>query len=138
MAQYEPIAVKTGIPTVLGGDVARADKIAVAGLTTAALAAGDACQVNGALTMQKALSTSTSAIVGVYDATAGSVVREGVVVATFAIGPTTAGETVYLSAVAGALTNVKPTTDKLHDVGVVVEVASRKVLLQPKPVVVLS
>ena len=137
MAQYDPIAVKTGIPTVFGTDTPRIDLAAVAGLTTAALASGDACQVSAALTMQKAVNTSTSAIVGVYNGTSGSVVREGVVVATFAAGPTTAGETVYLSGTAGALTNVKPTKDMLHEVGVVVEVASRKVLLQPKPVIVL-
>jgi len=139
VAQFDPIAVKTGIPTVFGTDTPRIDLAAVAGLTTAALAAGDACQVNGALTMQKASSASTSPIVGVYDGTSGSVVREGVVVATMAAGVVLAnGDTVYLSADSGKLTNVKPTYSVLHEVGVVVDAASRKILLQPKPCVVLA
>jgi hypothetical protein len=138
LAQYDPTAVKTGIPTVLGTDTARADRIAAAGLTTAALATGDACQVSGALTMQKALNTEDSAIVGVYEGTSGSVVREGVVVATMAAGVVLAnGDTVYLSATPGALTNVKPTMDMLHEVGVVVDAASSRILLQQKPVIVL-
>ena len=138
MAQFDPIAVKTGIPSVLGTDAARADKIGVAGLTTAALVTGDACQVTAALTMSKASNLLTSAVVGVYDGTSGSVVRAGVVVATMAAGVVLAnGDTVYLSTTAGALTNVKPYFSNLHEVGVVVSAAASKVLLQPKPVVVL-
>jgi hypothetical protein len=137
MAQYDPIAVETGVPTNLRTDTARADGVAVAGLTTAGLASGDACQVSGALTLQKADCTSTSPIVGIYDGVTGSLVRSGVVVATFKVGPTTAGEAVYLSNTAGKLTNVKPTMDMLHEVGVVVDAASSRILLQPKPVIVL-
>ncbi len=138
MAQFDPIAVKTGVPTAIGTDTPRIDLAAVAGLTTAALASGDACQVNGALTMQKALNTSTSPIVGVYDGTTGSVVREGVVVATMEAGVVLAnGDTVYLSDTAGALTNVKPISYMLHEVGVVVSAAASKIMLQPKPVVAL-
>jgi len=47
------------------------------------------------------------------------------------------GDTVWLSSTAGALTNVKPTADMLHEVGVVVDAATRRVLLQQKPVIAL-
>jgi len=138
MAQYDPIVIKAGFPTILGADTCRADLTAKAGLTTAAVADGDACQISAALTMQKALNTEDSAVVGVYDGTSGSVVKDGVVVVNMAPGVVLAdGDVVYLSATAGALTNVKPTTDMLHEVGVVVDAATAKVLLQTKPVVVL-
>ena len=140
MAQYDSLVIKSGIPTVIGTDTLRADREAHAGLDTAtnSLASGDVCQVDTtALRMKKAVNTSTSPIIGVYDAMAGSVVREGVVVATFATGPTTAGESAYLSSTAGQLTNVKPTTNMVHEVGIVVDVSSRKILFQPKVVVAL-
>jgi len=141
MAQYDPIAIKSGILTNLGTDTLRDDRIAVAGLdtTTNSLVSGDVCQVDAtALRMKKAVNTSTSPIVGIYDGESNSVVRKGVVVATFAAGPTTEGETVYLSDTAGALTNLKPVVGVIHEVGVVVGVASRRVLLQPKPVISLG
>ena len=138
MAQYDPIAVKTGVPTVLGADAARADRIAVGGLITASPAAGDAVQVLAALTVQKASQALTWPVVGIYDGEAGSIVRAGVVVATMAPGVVlTDGDSVYLSPTFGALTNVKPITDVVHEVGVVVDAASRKILFQPKPVVQL-
>jgi hypothetical protein len=137
LAQYDPIVIKGGFPTILGTDTCRADLTAKAGLTTAAVVDGDACQISAALTMQKALNTEDSAVVGVYDGTSGSIVKDGVVVANMAPGVVLAnGDVVYLSATAGALTNVKPTTDMLHEVGVVVDAATSKVLLQTKPVVV--
>jgi len=137
MGQYDGLVIKSGIPTIIGVDTLRADRGAPAGLTTTGLASGDACQVSGALTLQKAVNTSTSPVIGIYDGVTGSVVREGVVVATFKSGPTTAGEAVYLSSTAGQLTNVKPTKDMIHEVGVVVDVPSKKVLLQQKPVIAL-
>ncbi len=137
MAQYDPTVVKTGIPSAISTDTLRADNVAVAGMVTGAIASGNACQVSAALTVQAALNTSTSPVIGVYDGTSGSIVRDGVVIANFAAGPTTAGEAVYLSAVAGQLTNVKPTGEVLHEVGVVAEVATRKVLLRPMPAVQL-
>jgi len=139
MAQYEPIGIKSGIATTLGTDTLRADLSGLAGLTTAAPAAGDACQVSGALTIAPAVNTSANPIVGIYDGVTGSVVRRGVVVASFVGGLTlVAGDAVYLSNVAGRLTNVKPTTDNLHEVGVVVSAAASTIMLQIKPVVVLA
>jgi hypothetical protein len=136
--QYDPIAIKSGILTILGTDTLRADRLAAAGLTITGPVSGDACQVSGALTLGKAVNTSTSPIVGVYDGETNSVVRKGVVVATMKAGVTLAnGDTVWLSSTAGALTNVKPTKDMLHEVGVVVHAASSKVLLQQKPVIAL-
>jgi len=136
--QYDPLVIKSGLAGVLGTDTLRADVIAHAGLTTTGLAAGDVVQVTANLTLSKAVNTSTSPIVGVYDGVSGSVVREGVVVATFKGGLTLAnGDAVYLSSTAGALTNVKPTADMLHEVGVVVDAASSRVLLQQKPVIAL-
>lgn len=136
--QYDPIVPKSGILTVLGSDTLRADRVGSA-FTTTGLAAGDACQVSGALTLGKAVNTSTSPIVGIYDGETGAVVRKGVVVATFKSGLTLAnGDAVYLSSTAGALTNVKPTADMLHEVGVVVDYANQKVLLQQKPVISLQ
>lgn len=138
MAQYDPIALKTAVPTVLGGDALRADREANAGLTTAGLAAGDAVQVSGALALQKADATLAYPVVGVYDGVSGSVVRSGAVAATFVGGLTLAnGDPVYVSSTPGALTNVKPTGDVLHEVGVVVNAAASTILLQPKPLVVL-
>jgi hypothetical protein len=138
MAQYEPIGLKSGFATNLGTDTLRADLSAVAGLTTAAPAAGDACQISGALTITPAVNTSANPVVGIYDGVSGSVVRRGVVVASFVGGLTlAAGDAVYLSNVAGRLTNVKPTTDNLHEVGVVVSAAASTIMLQIKPVVVL-
>lgn len=138
MAQYDPIAVKSGIPSNLGVDTLRSDKVAEAGLTTTGLAAGDVVQVTANLTLSKANNALTTPVVGVYDGISGSVVREGVVVATFVSGLTVAnGDVAYLSSTAGALTNVKPTRDVLHEVGVVVDAASSKILLQQKPVIVL-
>jgi hypothetical protein len=142
MAQYDPIAIKSGIPTVIGTDTLRDDRIAVAGLdtTTNSLAAGDVCQVDStALRMRKAVNTSISPIVGVYDGISGSVVRKGIVVATFKSGVTLAdGDAVYLSSTAGQLTNVKPTTDTLHEVGVVIDATNKKILLQQKSAVTLT
>jgi len=136
--QYDPIAIKSGILTVLGTDSLRADRLAAAGLTITGPASGDACQVSGALTLGKAVNTSTSPIVGIFDGETNSVVRKGVVVATMKAGVTLAnGDTVWLSSTAGALTNVKPTMDMLHEVGVVVDAASAKILLQQKPVLAL-
>ena len=139
MAQYDPIAIKSGILTVLGTDSFRDDRIAVAGLdtTTNALVSGDVCQVDAtALRMKKAVNTSTSPIVGIFDGETNSVVRKGIVVATMKAGVVLAnGDTVWLSSTAGALTNVKPTMDMLHEVGVVVDAASKRVLLQQKPVI---
>lgn len=37
MAQFDPIVVKSGIPTNLGADTLRSDLVAVAGLTTTGL-----------------------------------------------------------------------------------------------------
>jgi len=138
MAQYEPIGLKSGIATTLGTDTLRADLSGLAGLTTAAPAAGDACQLSGALTIAPAVNTSANPIVGIYDGVTGSVVRRGVVAASFVGGLTlVAGDAVYLSNVAGRLTNVKPTADNLHEVGVVVSAAASTIMLQIKPVVVL-
>lgn len=138
MAQFDPIAIKSGILTVLGTDSLRADRLAAAGLTITGPVSGDACQVSGALTLGKAVNTSTSPIVGIYDGESNSVVRKGVVVATMKAGVTLAnGDTVWLSSTAGALTNVKPTADMLHEVGVVVHAGDKKVLLQQKPVIAL-
>jgi len=141
MTQYDPIAIKSGILTVLGTDTLRDDRIAVAGLdtTTNVLVSGDVCQVDStALRMKKAVNTSTSPIVGIYDGETNSVVRKGIVVATMKAGVTLAnGDTVWLSSTAGALTNVKPTADMLHELGVVVDAATRRVLLQQKPVIAL-
>jgi hypothetical protein len=138
MAQYEPIGLKSGIATTLGTDTLRADLSGLAGLVTAAPAAGDACQLSGALTIAPAVCTSANPIVGIYDGVTGSVVRRGVVVASFVGGLTlAAGDAVYLSNVAGRLTNVKPTHDNLHEVGVVVSAAASTIMLQIKPVVVL-
>lgn len=146
MAQYDPIAIKSGIPTVLGTDTLRDDRVAIAGMTTTGLTAGDVCQVSGALTLSKASNGSASPVVGVYDGISGSVVRRGVVVATFKSGLTLAnGDAVYLSSTAGALTNVKPTSDKVHEVGVVLSASDyaspgyqARILLQPKPVVTMA
>lgn len=135
--QYDPIVIKSGLAGVLGTDTLRADLAAHAGLTTTGLAAGDVVQVTADLTLSKASNLLTSPIVGVYEGVSGSVVREGIVVATFAVGPTTNGEAVYLSSTAGQLTNVKPTRNMLHEVGVVVDYVNRKVLLQQKPVIAL-
>lgn len=136
--QYDPIVIKSGLAGVLGTDTLRADLAAHAGLTTTGLAAGDVVQVTANLTLSKAVNTSTSPIIGVYDGVSGSVVREGVVVATFKSGLTLLnGDAVWLSSTAGALTNVKPTKDMLHEVGVVVHAASSKILLQQKPVISL-
>ena len=137
MAQYDPLVIKSGLAGVLGTDTLRADVIAHAGLTTTGLAAGDVVQVTANLTLSKAVNTSTSPIIGVYDGVTGSVVREGVVVATFKTAPTVNGAAVYLSSTAGQLTTTKPTKDMLHEVGVVVDFANRKVLLQQKPVIAL-
>ena len=137
MAQYDPLVIKSGLAGVLGTDTLRADVIAHAGLTTTGLAAGDVVQVTANLTLSKAVNTSTSPIVGVYDGVTGSVVREGVVVATFKTAPTANGDAVYLSSTAGQLTTTKPTMDMVHEVGVVVDFATRKVLLQQKPVIAL-
>jgi len=138
MSQYDSLVIKSGIPTVIGTDTLRADRGAPAGLTTTGLASGDACQISGALTLQKAVNTSTSPIIGIYDGVSGSVVREGVVVATFSDSCPAAGSAVYLSSTAGQLTGTKPTTDYLHEVGVVIDASTCKVLLQPKPVIMLS
>ena len=135
--QYDPLVIKSGLAGVLGTDTLRADVIAHAGLTTTGLAAGDVVQVTANLTLSKAVNTSTSPIVGVYDGVTGSVVREGIVVATFKTAPTANGDAVYLSDAAGKLTTTKPTKDMLHEVGVVVDFANRKILLQQKPVIAL-
>jgi len=136
--QYDPLVIKSGLAGVLGTDTLRADVMAAAptGLVTTGLAAGDVVQVTADLTLSKAVNTSTSPIVGVFAET-GSVVREGVVVATFKIAPTANGDAVYLSSTAGQLTTTKPTMDMVHEVGVVVDFANRKVLLQQKPVIAL-
>jgi hypothetical protein len=136
MAEYGPIVIKGGIPTLLGSDPAHANLTARATLTTTGLAAGDVVQVLTNLTATKAVNTSTSPIVGVYDGESGSIVRRGVVVATFVDTPT-AGATAYLSSTAGQLTITKPTKDNLHEVGVVIDASTRKILLQQKPVVAL-
>ena len=138
MGQYDGIVIKSGIPTIIGVDTLRADRGAHAGLTTTGLASGDVVQVSGALTLQKAVNTSTSPIIGVYDGVSGSVVREGVVVATFSDSVPVAGSAVYLSATAGQLTGTKPTMDMLHEVGVVMDASTSKVLLQQKPVISLQ
>lgn len=138
MAQYDPIVVKTGVPGVLGADALRAEQVAVAGFTTAPVAAGDVCQLNGALTLQKASAGMMWPVVGVYDGVSGSLVREGIVQVSVAAGVALAnGDPVYLSFTYGAVTNVKPITDALHEVGVVVDAASRKIYLQPRPPVAL-
>ena len=137
MGQYDPITIKSGILTALGTDSLRAERLGSLGLTTTGLASGDACQISGALTLQKAVNTSTSPIIGVYDGVIGSVVREGVVVATFSGSCPAAGSAVYLSSTAGALTGTKPTMDMLHEVGVVVDASASKILLQQKPVITL-
>lgn len=138
MAQREPIVIKSGIPTLLGTDTPRIDTDAHAELTTSGLTAGDVAQVSGALTLGKAVNTSASPIVGIYDGVTGSVVKEGVIVATFKAGPTWAGEAVYLSSTAGKLTTAKPTTGLVHEIGVVIDVPSKKILLQQKPVIDLG
>lgn len=137
MAQYDGLVVKSGIPTSLGVDTLRADRVALAGLTTSGLAAGDAVQISGALTLAKAVNTSVSPIVGIFDGETGSVVRNGAVVATFSGSCPAAGSAVYLSATAGQLTGTKPTRETLHEVGVVFDAATSKILLQQKPVITL-
>jgi len=133
MAQYDPIVIKAGVPSGIGADALRADNEALSGLTTTSLASGDVCQVTANLTLSKASYTSLNPIVGVYDGVSGSVVRSGVVVATFIGGLTLLdGDTVYLSLEGGKLTNLKPTLGALHEVGVVVSASSSKILLQPK------
>ena len=139
MTQYDPTVLKAGVPTVLGAGTLRANNVGGGGLTTAGLAAGDACQVTSDLTLSKAVTASVSPIIGIYDAIVGSVVRSGAVAAEFVSGLTlVAGDVVYLSDEAGKLTNVKPTADALHEVGVVVDAASSKILLQQKPVIDLG
>jgi hypothetical protein len=135
--QYDPIVIKSGLAGVLGTDTLRADVIAHAGLTTTGLSSGDVVQVTANLTLSKAVNTSTSPIIGVYDGMTGSIVREGIVVATFKTAPTANGDAVYLSDAAGKLTTTKPTKDMVHEVGVVVDYANRKILLQQKPVISL-
>ena len=138
MAQYDPIAIKAGIPTAIGIDTLRDDRIGVAGLTTTGLAAGDVVQVTSNLTLAKASYLLTSPVVGVYDGVSGSVVRKGIVVATFVSGLTLLnGDVVYLSSTAGQLTNVKPQYYCVHEVGVVVDATNKKILLQQKPVITL-
>lgn len=137
MGQYDGLVIKSGIPTIIGTDTLRGDRGAHAGLTTTGLASGDAVQVSGALTLQKAVNTSTSPVIGIYDGVTGSVVREGVVQATFSGSCPAAGSTVWLSSTAGQLTGTKPVYDNLHEVGVVVDAATGRILLQPKPVIVL-
>jgi hypothetical protein len=138
MAQYESFGIKAGILTAFGTDTLRADLTTLGGMTTTTLVSGDACQVSGAMTVVPAVNTSAGQIVGIYDGVSGSVVRRGVVTASFVAGLTlVAGDAVYLAAVAGRLTNVKPTTGMLHEVGVVVSAAARTIMLQQKPVMVL-
>jgi len=122
MAQYDPLVLKAGIPTVLGSETLRADLSALAGLTTAGLNAGDACRVSGAMTLAQAIDTNASGVVGVYDGVSGSMVREGSVVAGFISGLTVAaGEVAYVSGTAGKLTNVKPSATGRYqtEVGVI-------------------
>ena len=139
MAQYDGLVIKSGIPTLIGVDTLRADRGAdKESGWSGTVATGDACQVSGALTLQKAENTSTSPVIGIYDGVTGSVVREGVVVATFSGSCPVAGSAVYLSATAGALTGTKPTMDMLHEVGVVVDASASKILLQQKPVIALA
>jgi hypothetical protein len=134
--QYDPIIVNSGIPTVLGTNTLRSDKTAEAGLTTTGFSAGDVVQVTSNLTLAKASNQLTTPIVGVYDGVAGSVVREGIVVATFVSGLTLLnGDAVYLSSTAGQLTNVKPLYDCIHEIGVIVDATNKKILLQQKPVI---
>jgi hypothetical protein len=137
MGQYDNLVIKSGIPTIIGTDTLRADRGAHAGLTTTGLASGDVVQVSGALTLQKAVNTSTSPIIGIYDGVSGSVVKEGVVVATFSGSCPAAGSAVYLSSTAGQLTGTKPTMDMLHEIGMVVDATSSRILLQQKPVIAL-
>ena len=140
MTQYDPTVVKAGIPTALGADTLRADLTGLGGATTAGLAAGDAVQVSTALAFVKAVNTAATAVVGVYDGTTGSVVRDGAVSASYAGAAPAAGDTLYLSSTAGQLTNVKPTMDVLHEVGVALAAGVGgvvKTLLTHKPVVVL-
>jgi hypothetical protein len=139
MAQYDPIVVKAGIPTIVGTDTLHCDLNAKAGLTTTAVVSGDACQMNGDNVLAKAVNTSAAPIVGIYDGVSGSIVRSGIVVATMATGVVLAnGDAVYLSAYPGKLTNVKPTENVIHELGVVVDAASSKILLQQKPAVTVS
>jgi hypothetical protein len=136
MAQYDGIVIKSGIPTVLGTDTMRADREAEAGLTTTGLSSGDVCSISAALTLTKASVKNYNAIAGVYDAISSSVVREGVVVATFVSGLTlNAGDVVYLSSTDGQLTNVKSSLDYVKEVGVLVDTSTKKVLLQPKLII---
>jgi len=133
MTQYDPTILKAGVPSILGTDTLRADREALGGLTTTGLAAGDACQVTADLTLGKALATSVSPVLGIYDGITGAMVRGGEVVATFISGLTLLnGDTVYVAAEAGALTNVKPTENVVHEVGIVVDKDNDKILLQPK------
>lgn len=114
------------------------DDNAVTRLPFAPVVSGDACQVSGALALGKAVNTSTSPLIGIYDGVRDSVVKEGVVAATFKSGLSlSAGGPVYLSDEAGKLTNVKPYFSNVHEVGVVVDASTSKVLLQPKPVISL-
>lgn len=135
--QYDAIVIKSGIPSNVGTDVLRADLIATSGFTTSGLAAGDACQASGTLTLIKALNTSPSPVIGIYDGVTNAVVRDGVVVATFSGTVPAAGSVVFLSATAGQLTGIKPTSNYVHEVGVVVDASTAKVLLQLKPVIAL-
>jgi hypothetical protein len=136
MTQYDPIAIKSGVLTVLSTDTMRADleSATITGVSGSPVS-GDACQLSADMTLVQASSTSAQPIAGIYNGT--SLVRDGIVVANFAEGPTTCGEAVYLSSTAGQLTNAKPTIDMLHEVGVVVDVASSRILLQQKPVIEL-
>ena len=137
MAQYDPIVIKGGFLTVLGTDTLRDDLTAKALLTTTALATGDVCQMNGDAVLAKALNTNADPCVGVYNGETSSIVQEGAVAVTLAAGVVLAnGDAVYLAAQPGRVTNVKPTTDMLHELGVVLDAASATIFWQPRPVVV--
>jgi hypothetical protein len=86
----------------------------------------------------KALYTSTSPVVGIFDGTTNSLIQEGIAVALFIDGLSlVAGDAVYVSTTAGRLTNIKPTTGMVHEVGIVVDASASKILLQQKPVLSL-
>jgi len=135
--QYDPIVIKSGVLTTLGVDTLRDDLTAKALLTTAALATGDVCQMSGDTTLAKAVNTNADPCVGVYNGVTSSIVQEGAVAVTLAAGVVLAnGDAVYLAAQPGRVTNVKPTTDMLHELGVVLDAASATIFWQPRPVVV--
>ena len=88
----------------------------------------------GSKELNAAQAVLTDPIVGVYDGESGSLVRAGAVGIELADGVSLLdADAVYLSTEPGKITNVKPTTGIIHEIGVVVSASAETILLQPKP-----